>query len=107
MQQEQQRTLGPEAAELNNQGQSLLQQGQKSQIDLTLSAQLVETDTNQRALIARDQVLAKKEQEYRNELKRYPALLAEYTRLKPQVEQSNQRLQEVKEERANIAPGTC
>ena len=96
LQQEQQRTLGPEAAELNNQGQSLLQQGQKSQIDLTLSAQLVETDTNLRALIARDQVLAKKEQDYRNELKRYPALLAEYSRLKPQVEQGNQRLQELK-----------
>ena len=96
LQQEQQRTLGPEAAELNNQGQSLLQQGQKSQIDLTLSAQLVETDTNLRALIARDQVLAKKEQDYRNELKRYPALLAEYSRLKPQVDQGNLRLQELK-----------
>ncbi|MDF5726965.1 MAG: polysaccharide biosynthesis tyrosine autokinase [Rhizonema sp. PD38] len=96
LQQEQQRTLGVEASELNNQGQSLLQQGQKSQIDLTLSAQLVDTDTTQRALIARDQVLAKKEQEYRNELKRYPALLAEYSRLKPQVDQGNLRLQELK-----------
>ncbi|MDF5718404.1 MAG: polysaccharide biosynthesis tyrosine autokinase [Rhizonema sp. NSF051] len=96
LQQEQQRTLGVEASELNNQGQSLLQQGQKSQIDLTLSAQLVDTDTTQRALIARDQVLAKKELEYRNELKRYPALLAEYSRLKPQVDQGNLRLQELK-----------
>lgn len=95
LQLEQKRTLGADAPPVNSQGQSLLEQGQKSQIDLTLSGQLVETQTNILALSARDQVLAKKEQDIRIQLQRFPGLLAEYSRLQPQVEQSQERLQEL------------
>lgn len=95
LQQEQRRTLGADAPTVNTQGQPLLEQGQKSQIDLTLSSQLVESQTNLLALSARDQVLIKKEQELRTELQRYPALLAEYSRLQPQIQQSQERLQEL------------
>jgi capsular exopolysaccharide synthesis family protein len=93
LQQEQRRTLGGEAA--NTSSEQTLQQGQKSQIDLTLSSQLVETQTNILAFAARDQVLAQKETEARTDLKRFPALLAEYSRLQPQVQLTRDRLQQL------------
>ncbi|ARV57702.1 capsular biosynthesis protein [Nostocales cyanobacterium HT-58-2] len=93
LQQEQRRTLGSE--QVSAQAPSLLQQGQKSQIDLSLSAELVGTQTTIVSLSARDQVLAKKEQELRGELKRFPILLAEYGRIEPQVKLSRERLQEL------------
>ncbi|WP_026082573.1 GumC family protein [Mastigocladopsis repens] len=95
LQQEQRRTLGAEYAQATSQTQPLLQQGQKSQIDLSLSAKLVDTQTTIVSLSARDQVLAKKEQELRGELKRFPILLAEYGRIEPQVKLSRERLQEL------------
>jgi polysaccharide biosynthesis transport protein len=93
LQQEQRRTLGGEAE--NSSSEATLQQGQKSQIDLTLSSQLVETQTNILAFAARDQVLAQKETEARTDLKRFPALLAEYSRLQPQVQLTRDRLQQL------------
>lgn len=70
LQQEQRRTLGVEA---KPQVQGLLEQGQKGQIDLNLSSELLKTRTDLLALVARDQVLAKKEDQLRTELKRFPA----------------------------------
>jgi polysaccharide biosynthesis transport protein len=93
LQQEQRRTLGGEAT--NTSSEPTLQQGQKSQIDLTLSSQLVETQTNILAFAARDQVLAQKEGEARTDLKKFPALLAEYSRLQPQVQLTRDRLQQL------------
>jgi succinoglycan biosynthesis transport protein ExoP len=93
LQEEQRRTLGAQAEQVKT--QTLLEQGQRSEIDLDLAAQLVETQTSIVALAARDQVLANKEEELRTDLKRYPGILAEYSRLKPQVELGRQRLQEL------------
>ncbi|TBR59729.1 capsular biosynthesis protein [Westiellopsis prolifica IICB1] len=95
LQQEAGNTLGGQQGNTNASGGNLLNQGQKSEIDLTLAGQLVETQTNLLALAARDQSLAKKEQQVRDELKSFPAKLAEYSRLQPQILLGRERLQEL------------
>ncbi len=95
LQEEQKRTLGGESLPANSQNGSLLEQGQKSQIDLNLANQLVDTQTVIVSLRARDQVLAKKEQELSAQLKRFPLLLAEYGRLQPQIQLGRERLQQL------------
>ncbi|KOP27352.1 capsular biosynthesis protein [Hapalosiphon sp. MRB220] len=95
LQQEAGNTLGGQQSNTNASGGNLLNQGQKSEIDLTLAGQLVETQTNLLALAARDQSLAKKEQQVRDELKSFPAKLAEYSRLQPQIQLGRERLQEL------------
>jgi len=109
LQQEQRRTLGGETVPANIQTGSLLEQGQKSQIDLNLAGQLVEMQTLIVSLTARDQVLAKKEQELSTQLKRFPLLLADYGRLQPQIQLGRERLQQLlkaeQELRQEIAKG--
>ncbi|MBR8833860.1 MAG: polysaccharide biosynthesis tyrosine autokinase [Stigonema ocellatum SAG 48.90 = DSM 106950] len=109
LQQEQRRTLGGASAPVNTQPDSLLEQGQKSQIDLNLAGQLVDTQTAMVSLSARDQVLAKKELELSTQLKRFPLLLAEYGRLQPQIQLGRERLQQLlkaeQELRQEIAKG--
>lgn len=100
LQQEQKRTLGSEAGVA--QQEALLEQGQRSQIDLTLSSQLVEAQTNILASQAKYQVLVQKEREVRQELKRFPALLAEFSRLQPQVELTRDRLQQLLKAEAEL-----
>jgi capsular exopolysaccharide synthesis family protein len=95
LQQEQKRTLGGESAQPSSQAPSLLQRGQKSAIDLNLAAKLVDTQTTIVSLSAKDQVLAKKEQQLREELKKFPAILARYGSLQPQIQLSRERLQEL------------
>ncbi len=73
----------------------LLSQGQLSQTDLNLASTLVETQTNLFALAARDQSLAEKEEQLRQQLTKFPSLLAQYNRLQPQVDRSRKRLQEL------------
>lgn len=73
----------------------LLNQGQLSQTDLNLATNLVETQTNLFALAARDQSLAQKEQQLRQDLTKYPLLLAQYNRLQPKVELGRDRLQQL------------
>ncbi len=46
-------------------------------------------------MAARDQSLAQKEQQVRDELKGFPAKLAEYSRLQPQIQLGRERLQEL------------
>lgn len=95
LQQEQRRTLGGSSAPVNIQPESLLEQGQKSQIDLNLAGQLVDTQTVIVALRARDQVLLNKELELSQKLKDFPSLLAQYGRLQPQIQLGRERLQQL------------
>lgn len=92
LQQEVGRTLGKSTA-VNAAGDTLLQQGQLGQIDLNLAGQLAETQTNKATLFARDQTLAPKEIQLREQLKQYPAFLGEYNRLQPQIQLSRETLQ--------------
>jgi capsular exopolysaccharide synthesis family protein len=94
LQQEVGRTLGKSTA-VNAAGDTLLQQGQLGQIDLNLAGQLAETQTNKATLFARDQTLAPKEIQLREQLKQYPAFLADYNRLQPKIQLSRERLQDL------------
>jgi capsular exopolysaccharide synthesis family protein len=95
LQQEVGRTLGGLSATTVASGDTLLEQGQFGEIDLNLAGQLVETQTNIVALIARDQTLAQKESELRFEIKRFPPLLAYYNRILPQLKFSRERLEQL------------
>ncbi|PHJ60488.1 capsular biosynthesis protein [Nostoc linckia z18] len=95
LQQEVGRTLGGKSASAFMSGDSLLEKGQLGEIDLNLASQLVETQTNLVALSARDQTLAKKENELRFEIKRFPPLLAYYNRMLPQLQFSRERLEQL------------
>ncbi|MBD2665783.1 capsular exopolysaccharide family [Richelia sinica FACHB-800] len=95
LQKEVSRALGGQSLKAVGSGQPLLEQGQLGQIDLTLTSQLVDTQTNIVALAARDQTLAQKENELRAELKRFPSLLAYYNRLLPQLQFSRERMEQL------------
>jgi polysaccharide biosynthesis transport protein len=94
LQQEAGITLGQDAGAVDPNA-SLREQGNDSQIDLSLASQLVETQTSVIGLGARDQSLAGREQQVRTQLKRFPALLAEYNRLQPLVKLNNQRFEDL------------
>jgi capsular exopolysaccharide synthesis family protein len=89
------RTLGKKSSNVFSFGDNLLEQGQLGQIDLNLTGELVETQTNIVALSARDQTLAAKEQELREQLKRFPSLLAYYNRILPQLQFSRERMEQL------------
>jgi polysaccharide biosynthesis transport protein len=95
LQKEVSRTLGARSNPVFRSGDNLLQQGQLGEIDLTLTGQLVETQTSLVALSARDQTLAIKEKELQTDLKRFPSLLAYYNRILPQLQFSRERLEQL------------
>jgi capsular exopolysaccharide synthesis family protein len=81
LQTEVRRILGGGAAS----GEALLSQGQLGGLDLTLIGQYVEAQVALSSAQARYVSLAGTEQQIRNELKRFPQLLAEYGRLQPEI----------------------
>lgn len=95
LQKEVSRTLGERSNSAFSSRDNLLEQGQLGQIDLTLTGQLVETQTTIVSLSARDQTLADKERQLQAELKRFPALLAYYNRILPQLQFSRERLEQL------------
>lgn len=95
LQKEVQRTLGATSSNIFNFGDNLLEQGQLGEIDLDLTGDLVETQTQIVALSARDQTLAEKEKELKSQLKRFPSLLAYYNRILPQLEFSRERMEQL------------
>lgn len=94
LQSEVKRVLGG-PAQIKTQGEDLLTEGQLSAVDLTLTGQLVEAQTNLRALQARDTSLAQTQQQLRGQLNRFPVLLAEYNRLQPLVQINRDKLQQL------------
>lgn len=95
LQKEVSRTLGKKSSNVFSIGDNLLEQGQLGEIDLNLTGELVETQTNIVSLSARDQTLAEKETELRTQLKRFPSLLAYYNRILPQLEFSRERMEQL------------
>ncbi|WP_016949048.1 polysaccharide biosynthesis tyrosine autokinase [Anabaena sp. PCC 7108] len=89
------RTLGGQSTSVFSSRETLLEQGQLGQIDLNLTGQLVDNQTNIVALSARDQTLAQKENELRSQLKRFPSLLAYYNRILPQLQFSRERMEQL------------
>lgn len=103
LQEEAGRLLGNSAAQPNGTGESVLTKGQLSEIDLNLSSQLVEAQTNLLALKARDQSLAQQEPQLRSQLNRFPSLLAEYNRLQPDVQLKRDTLQQLEKARQELS----
>lgn len=95
LQKEVSRALGERSNSAFSSRDNLLEQGQLGQIDLTLTGQLVETQTTIVSLSARDQTLAAKERQLQAELKRFPSLLAYYNRILPQLQFSRERLEQL------------
>ncbi|MBD2570822.1 polysaccharide biosynthesis tyrosine autokinase [Anabaena lutea] len=95
LQKEVSRTLGRQSTGAFSSRDSLLEQGQLGEIDLNLTGQLVDNQTNIVALTARDQTLAQKESELRSQLKRFPSLLAYYNRILPQLQFSRERMEQL------------
>ena len=85
--------IGSAQGVLNN--GSLLSKGQLSGLDLGLVSQFVDTQVNLRAAEARNLSLNSTEQQLREELKRFPRLLAEFGRLEPEVTQSRETLKQL------------
>jgi polysaccharide biosynthesis transport protein len=95
LQKEVSRTLGGRSTAAFGSRETLLEQGQLGEIDLNLTGQLVDNQTNIVALTARDQTLAQKENELRSQLKRFPSLLAYYNRILPQLQFSRERMEQL------------
>lgn len=91
-----QRVLGADAAsQVKEKGEGILTQGQLGGLDLNLTSELVAVQTNMGALKARDDSLAKTQQDFRQQLDRFPVLLAEYNRLVPLVQINRDKLQQL------------
>lgn len=89
------RVVGGVPTQANSKGEGLLKEGQLGGIDLNLTSQLVDAQTNLRALTARDSSMAQTQQELRSQLNRFPVLLAEYNRLLPLVQINRDKLQQL------------
>ena len=91
LQQEVRRALGGQSQGTAALKGNLLDQGQLSETDINLATKLAETQTTILALAARDKGLLERESQLTNQIKRFPRLLAEYSRLQPQVQRSQER----------------
>jgi polysaccharide biosynthesis transport protein len=93
LRQEVQRILKEDAARVPASG--ALSEGQLGDVDLKLVEQLVEAQVNLQAAGARALSLSNTETRLQNELKRFPALLAEYGRLQPEVQVNRETLEQL------------
>lgn len=89
------RVVGKEQAQSGVTGENILSQGQFSGIDLNLTNQLVDVQTNLNALRARDVSLEQTQKQLRTDLNRFPVLLAEYNRLQPLLQINRNKLQQL------------
>ncbi|MEL6458370.1 MAG: polysaccharide biosynthesis tyrosine autokinase [Cyanobacteria bacterium J06621_15] len=102
LQQEAGRSLG-DKVNTTDSSQPLLTKGQLAQTDLKLVENLIQLQTEALGLRANQQSLMKSERQLRSELNEYPALIAEYNRLLPEVETNRKTLARLMEVRQNLA----
>jgi polysaccharide biosynthesis transport protein len=76
-------------------GDSAASVEQLGELDITLINNLVDAEVNLRALKARNESLVNSEQQLRNDLQRFPSLLAEYGRLQPEIELNRETLKQL------------
>lgn len=96
------RVLGQVPPQLDFTGESLLQQGQLGELDLAMSGTLVETEAELVNLQAREQSLGQAEQELRAKLATFPRLIAEYSRLQPEVEIQRETIKQLLSRRQEL-----
>ena len=102
LRQEAGRSLG-DKADANNTAQPLLTKGQLAGVDLKLVEDLIKLQTEALGLRANQQSLMESERQLRSKLNEYPALIAEYNRLLPEVETNRKTLAQLMEVRQNLA----
>ena len=83
-------------------GDALLQSGQSGTTNLDLAQSLTDTQSVLASLSARSRSLTDSERRLRQELKRYPSLIAKYDRLQPAVELQRTMLQQLSQERQKL-----
>ncbi|MEM7726715.1 MAG: polysaccharide biosynthesis tyrosine autokinase [Cyanobacteria bacterium P01_A01_bin.45] len=94
LEQEVGRTLGDK--QIQSLGNSkILTKGQMAGVDLKLVEELVELQTQYLGLSANEKSLRESAEETRQELSRYPTLIAEYNRLLPEVETNRKTLEQL------------
>ena len=103
LQQEGQRSVGGNSAQLNGTGEGLLTEGQLGQTDLTLVGQLLDMQKNLLGVKAREETLAQKEQQLRSQLDRFPSLLAEYNRLQSNIKVKGDTLDQLEKARQDLS----
>lgn len=101
--QEAQRVLGGNAAGVAGSTDALVSVGQLGANDLKIASELTEAQVEYYAAQARSQALTQNEQQLRGELKRYPALLAEYNRLQPNVTLQRNTLDELQKAKQELS----
>ena len=102
LRQETGRSLG-DKADANNTVQPLLTKGQLAGVDLKLVEDLIKLQTEALGLRANQKSLMESERQLRSNLNEYPALIAEYNRLLPEVETNRKTLAQLMEVRQNLA----
>jgi polysaccharide biosynthesis transport protein len=95
--------LGSSAVRLNTSGENLLSNGQLSPIDLNVVSSLAELRVNLDGLSARELKLLAAKQELRNQLNRFPILIAEYDRLLPEAELGQAVIKKLLEQRQELS----
>jgi succinoglycan biosynthesis transport protein ExoP len=101
LQQEAQRILGPEVGAASS--ETLFSTGQLGENDLKFASDLTEAQVEFFGAQARDQELARTEQQLRGQLQRFPTLLAEYNRLQPLVKLNRDTLDELQKARQDLS----
>jgi len=93
---EMQRILPNDAVSPNPSNSSdAMKAGQLSAIELNLASQFIDTQVNLSSAMARYDILTRMEQQHKQEIQRFPALLSEYNRLQPEVQISRDTLQQL------------
>jgi len=95
LQTEVRRVLGADVGLVNRGSDGLLATGQLGELDLSLVGQFVENQVNLQAAESRALSLANYEQQLRQELQRFPRLLAQYGRLQPEVDLTRDTLKQL------------
>ncbi|BAY34687.1 lipopolysaccharide biosynthesis protein [Nostoc carneum NIES-2107] len=95
LRQEAGRSVGEKGKIVGNSRQPLLTQGQMVGVDLKLVEEVIQVQTTSLGLIANEKSLVESEQRLRSELSKYPALIAQYNRLLPEVETNRKTLEQL------------
>ncbi|MEG4280874.1 polysaccharide biosynthesis tyrosine autokinase [Microcoleus sp. MON1_C1] len=103
LQAEGQRATPSVSAQIPPTGESFLKERQLGATDLTIATKLLDIQTNLKGLTARDEALAKKEQQLRVELDQFPNLLAKYTRLQTDIQLKRETFQELEKARQDLS----
>ena len=103
LQAEGQRATPEVSGQISGTKESLLQARQLGSTDLIIATKLIDIQTNLKGLIARDEALARKEDQLRVELDRFPNLLAKYTRLQTEILLKRETFQQLEKARQDLS----